>query len=59
MYQNGGGHLRKIGYVRVSSQDQNEEMQIKQLNEIGVDIIYQEKISGATLDREKLKNITI
>ncbi|MBW9146808.1 recombinase family protein [Clostridium estertheticum] len=51
--------MRKIGYVRVSSQDQNEEMQIKQLNEIGVDIIYQEKISGATLDREKLKNITI
>lgn len=49
--------MRKIGYVRVSSQDQNEERQIKQLNEIGVDFIYQEKISGATLDRKKLNKM--
>lgn len=49
--------MRKIGYVRVSSQDQNEERQIKQLNEIGVDIIYQEKISGATLDRKELNKM--
>lgn len=49
--------MRKIGYVRVSSQDQNEERQIKQLNEIGVDIIYQEKISGATMDRDKLQKM--
>lgn len=49
--------MRKIGYVRVSSQYQNEERQIKQLNEIGVDIIYQEKVSGATLDREQLNKM--
>lgn len=49
--------MRKIGYVRVSSQDQNEERQIKQLNEIGVDFIYQEKISGATLDRKELNKM--
>ncbi len=30
----------KLGYVRVSSQDQNEERQIRQLNEIGMDFIY-------------------
>lgn len=49
--------MRKIGYVRVSSQDQNEERQIIQLNEIGVDFIYQEKISGATLDRKELNKM--
>lgn len=49
--------MRKIGYVRVSSQDQNEERQIKQLNEIGIDFIYQEKISGATLDRKELNKM--
>ncbi|MEG0238487.1 MAG: recombinase family protein [Clostridium sp.] len=49
--------MRKIGYVRVSSKDQNEERQIKQLKEIGVDIIYQEKISGATLERKELNKM--
>ena len=37
-------NLRKIGYVRVSSQSQNEERQLKQLNEIGMDIIYKDNI---------------
>lgn len=49
--------MRKIGYVRVSSKDQNQERQIKQLKEMGVDIIYQEKISGATLERKELNNM--
>ncbi|MGL4450005.1 MAG: recombinase family protein [Sarcina sp.] len=49
--------MRKIGYVRVSSQTQNEEQQIKQLKEIGVDIIYQEKVSGAALERKELIKI--
>ncbi len=49
--------MRKIGYIRVSSQDQNEERQILQLNEVGVDFIYQEKISGATLDRKELNKM--
>ncbi|EQE85538.1 recombinase family protein [Clostridioides difficile] len=38
--------MRKVGYVRVSSKDQNEERQIKQ-----------EKISGATLERKELNKI--
>lgn len=49
--------MRKIGYVRVSSQDQNQERQIRQLNEIGIDIIYQEKVSGATINREQLQKM--
>lgn len=49
--------MRKIGYVRVSSVDQNPKRQLQQLEEIGVDIIYQEKVSGATQDRPELQNM--
>ena len=49
--------MRKIGYVRVSSQSQNEERQLKQLNEIGMDIIYKETTSGANMDREELQKM--
>ncbi len=49
--------MRKIGYVRVSSQDQNEKRQIQQLNEIGMYKIYQEKVSGANMNREQLQNM--
>ncbi|WP_043014324.1 recombinase family protein, partial [Clostridium perfringens] len=49
--------MMKLGYVRVSSQDQNEERQIRQLNEIGMDFIYKEKVSGATINREKLNEL--
>lgn len=57
MYHNGGSFLRKIGYIRVSSKDQNQKRQIKQLNEIGMDIIYEEKVSGANMDREELQKM--
>ncbi len=49
--------MRKIGYVRVSSQDQNQQRQIQQLNEIGMDMIYQEKVSGANMNREQLQKM--
>lgn len=49
--------MRKIGYVRVSSADQNTARQVKQLNEVGMDIIFEEKISGATKDREQLQRM--
>lgn len=49
--------MRKIGYVRVSSVDQNPKRQLQQMEEIGVDIIYQEKVSGATQDRPELQNM--
>lgn len=47
----------KIGYVRVSSESQNFKRQIKQLEEIGVDIIYKEKISGITTERFELQKM--
>ncbi len=49
--------MRKIGYIRVSSESQNLKRQMQQLNEIGMDIIYQEKISGATMDRKELQKL--
>ncbi|MEC0099552.1 recombinase family protein, partial [Bacillus anthracis] len=35
--------MQKIGYVRVSSTSQNPSRQFLQLNEIGMDIMYEEK----------------
>jgi len=49
--------MKKIGYVRVSSVDQNPTRQIHQLNEIGVDILYQEKVSGVGRNRPKLRYV--
>ncbi len=49
--------MRKIGYVRVSSVDQNSARQFQQLNEIGMDIAFEEKLSEATQDRPELQKI--
>lgn len=49
--------MRKIGYVRVSSVDQNPKRQLQQMKEIGIDIIYEEKVSGGTQDRPELQNM--
>ena len=57
MSQKRGGILQKIGYIRVSSTSQNPSRQFQQLNEIGMDIIYEEKISGAKKDREQLQKM--
>lgn len=57
MSQKRGEILQKIGYVRVSPISQNPSRQFRQLNEIGMDIIYEEKISGATKDREQLQKM--
>ena len=46
-----------IGYARVSTQDQNPDLQIDALTKAGCDLqnIYQEKASGAQRDRPELK----
>ena len=44
----------KIGYARVSTEDQNLDMQIDALKEAKCDHIYEEKISGKVNDRPAL-----
>jgi DNA invertase Pin-like site-specific DNA recombinase len=43
-----------IGYARVSTADQNLEMQIDALEKYGCERIYQEKVTGTKKDRPKL-----
>lgn len=45
--------MTKIGYARVSTQDQNLERQFEQLKDC--DKVFQEAISGATKERPQLK----
>ena len=44
-----------IGYARVSTLDQNPELQIDALNEAGCKKIFTEKISGADKKRRQLQ----
>ena len=46
-----------FGYVRVSSKDQNDERQLRELKEAGVDDrnIYIDKKSGKNFERESYK----
>ncbi|MCC2485076.1 recombinase family protein [Bacillus pacificus] len=47
----------KIGYCRVSTIDQNPLRQTQQLNEIGCEVIYQEKVSAKTTKRKELQKM--
>ena len=47
----------KIGYARVSTLDQNLNLQIDALKNAGCEIIYQEKASGKNKERPELLNL--
>ncbi len=42
----------KIGYVRVSKQEQNEELQIDALKEAGCDKWFLDKMTGSKAERK-------
>lgn len=46
-----------IGYARVSTTDQNLARQIQALNEVGVEKIYADKLSGKNFDRKEYQKM--
>ena len=47
----------KIGYIRVSTAEQNSARQEVLINELGVDQVFIDRISGKTTDRPELKHM--
>lgn len=47
----------KIGYARVSTQDQNLDRQLDNLRAAGCEQIYNEKMTGTRSDRPELRNM--
>ena len=47
----------KIGYARVSTTDQNLDMQLRELEKAGCERIYKEKLSGKNTERPELQKL--
>ena len=47
----------KVGYARVSTTDQSLENQISRLAEIGCELFFEEKTSGAAKKRRQLEKL--
>ncbi|WP_258110084.1 recombinase family protein [Alicyclobacillus sp. SP_1] len=51
--------MAKLAYIRVSSQDQNTARQRKALKAVGCRVFYEEKLSGATMERPELQRLLL
>lgn len=49
--------MAKIGYIRVSSIDQNFSRQLKMMEDLNVDKLFQEKISGKDSNRPEFQKL--
>lgn len=49
-----GGVIAEIGYARVSTHEQNLDLQRDELQRAGVEVIYEDQASGKTADRPEL-----
>ncbi len=49
--------MAKIGYIRVSSQDQNLDRQVAMLNQLKIDKLFQEKTSGKDCNRLEFQKL--
>lgn len=49
--------MTKIGYIRVSSQDQNLDRQVAMLNQLKIDKLFQEKVSGKDCNRPEFQKL--
>lgn len=47
----------KIGYIRVSSREQNTIRQEYMMEALGVDEVYIDRMSGKNTDRPELKDV--
>lgn len=47
----------KVGYARISTREQNLDMQVIALEEVGCEKIYEEVVSGAKADQPILNNL--
>lgn len=48
---------QKVGYIRVSSIEQNTESQKSLLENVGLDKVFEEKLSGKNTDRPQLQSM--
>ena len=55
--ENMNDNTRTVGYARVSTGDQDTQMQIKALTDFGVDGIIEETASGGTMNRKGMKKL--